>query len=172
MKQKTMILGAVLLALSGLAFAGFAEHRPVLFYNPTDSAPIGFWLLDDDAEPALGDWVMAEIPERFRDFVLARRYVPDGVPLLKRVVAMAGDHVCARGNSIFVNGIAMANIPTRDSLHRVLQGWRGCQVLQAHQFMLLNAHPISLDSRLFGPILSTDIMGVAHPIFVCLVAHK
>src|SRR3546814_10436689 len=51
-----------------------------------------------------GDMVIARLAEPYRSLAAKRHYLPSNVPLVKRVAAVPGDRICARGDLIFVNG--------------------------------------------------------------------
>ncbi|MCY1552923.1 Signal peptidase, peptidase S26 [compost metagenome] len=47
---------------------------------------------------------------------------------------------------------------------RVLRGWRQCrQLVDDELFLLSTGNPESFDSRYFGPVRATAVLGKAHP---------
>jgi conjugative transfer signal peptidase TraF len=82
----------------------------------------------------------------------SRGYLPRSVPMVKHVAASYGDHVCRTGQSVSINGLAVAQALWRDSLGRGLPVWRGCVDLKPDQIFLISSPPTSFDSRYFGPV--------------------
>ena len=66
-----------------------------------------------------------------------RRYLPSGMPLVKQVVGVAGDRVCAVGHALFVNGKLAALRQHEDGLGRRLPWWEGCVKLRKGELLLL-----------------------------------
>lgn len=155
------------LALSGCAIAALAvpaglPPRPVLVWNATASAPIGLYVIHAAATARIGDMVLARTPASIRVLAATRRYIPSNVPLIKRIAAGPGDTVCARGYSIFINGRQIARRRLTDGRGRALPWWTGCRMLGAgERFLLMAESPNSFDSRYFGPIPLSSILGRA-----------
>src|SRR3546814_10945900 len=75
-----------------------------------------------------------------------RRYIPANVPLVKRVVAVAGDEVCALGQEIFVNGKLVVHRRIADAKGRPMKWWTGCVRLPGRQlFLFMSDSPAALD---------------------------
>ena len=99
-------------------------------------------------------------PELLASFLDQRRYLPKGVPLLKRV----GQTVCRIQRTILVDGVAIGDALGRDHLGRPLPVWQGCRLIAAGQVFLMNRRSRdSLDGRYFGPLPTTTIVGRADP---------
>src|SRR3546814_7017867 len=88
--------------------------RPRLVWNASASAPIGLYGIAVGKPVARGDLVIARLAEPYRSFAAQRRYLPVGVPLIKRVAEAAGERVCARGRHVRVNGSLVALRRRRD----------------------------------------------------------
>lgn len=131
-----------------------------LIYNASASAPIGFYWIDQ--RPILrGDYVYVRVPERVRNLVIERGYLPPGVPLLKRVAGLNGDRVCRVGDEIFVNGSVVVTAKRRDGQGREMPVWHGCHILTEETVFLLQDDPRSFDGRYFGPVDRRLIIGRA-----------
>lgn len=161
------------LAVCGLACGGlfailtpaWMGSSPRLVYNPSDSAPRGFYAVKAAAVQS-GDWIVTRLPADVTRFAAERAYLPAGVPLLKRVAAISGDHVCVRDARVWINGVARAAVLSVDRQGRPLQAWRGCRALATGElFLLSTARPASFDSRYFGPILRQAVHGRANPLW-------
>ncbi|SLK08786.1 S26 family signal peptidase [Novosphingobium mathurense] len=139
--------------------------RPILVWNASASAPVGLYGVDAGAAVALGDIVIARAPEPFRSFAARRHYLPANVPLVKRVVAVAGDSVCAPGRIVRVNGRSAAARRSFDGQGRALPWWRGCRTLRDGELFLLMDHPDSFDGRYFGPVARGAVIGRARPLW-------
>lgn len=137
-----------------------------LIYNASDSAPRGFYVVRQ-AQPVHGDWVITRLPTDAAALAAERQYLPINVPLLKRVTAMYGEHVCARNGRVTINGQDIARALEQDSMGRALTPWYGCRLLTEDEFFLLSDHhESSFDSRYFGPVSRMALLGVAVPIWV------
>jgi hypothetical protein len=91
-----------------------------------------------------------------------RGYLPRGVPLIKRVLALSGQTVCRAGPIITVDGIEMGAARKYDSRRRVLPAWDGCRIVGGGEVFLMNRdEPASLDGRYFGPIPLNAVVGRA-----------
>ncbi|MGQ3227442.1 MAG: S26 family signal peptidase [Blastomonas fulva] len=152
--------------LFSVAFAGLAagDPHPRILWNASASAPIGLYRVDGDATPAVGDLLVLMPPKTIARFIAERRYLPGGVPLLKQVAAMPGQHVCRTGADILVDSIPVAVARARDRIGRMMPVWQGCQRISADELFLLNPAADSLDGRYFGPVPASGVVGVAHPV--------
>ncbi|WIW88068.1 S26 family signal peptidase [Sphingobium sp. V4] len=134
---------------------------PRLVWNASASAPVGLYWINPHATVAPGDMVVARLPEPVRALAAARRYLPANVPLVKRVVAQAGDEICALGDKVFVNGRPAARRRLADGVGRAMPTWHGCRMLRGRQLLLLMDSPDSFDGRYFGVTEGTDLIGKA-----------
>jgi conjugative transfer signal peptidase TraF len=138
---------------------------PALLWNATASAPTGLYGLASVGRIAVGDWVAVRAPADFAELFAARRYVPLGIPLVKRVAALPPSTVCRNGDQIAIDGRAAARARSSDRFGRSLPAWRGCRRLGSDQVFLLNAAPDSLDGRYFGPVSMTSLIGRLTPLW-------
>ncbi|RIV80334.1 S26 family signal peptidase [Pelagerythrobacter aerophilus] len=163
LKRKAYALGILATAL---AITIIWKPRPLLVWNASASAPIGLYTVGGRGWIAPGDMVVARMPEPWRSFAARRRYLPHNVPLVKRVVAVSGDMVCAHGRAIFVNGKQVAARARNDGAGRTMPWWNGCIVLRDDTaFLLMEDNASSFDGRYFGPTSSSDIIGKAQLIW-------
>lgn len=138
---------------------------PLFVWNASASAPIGLYAVDAWSTIKVGDMVIARLPPRWRSFAARRRYLPEGVPAVKRVVATAGDQVCARQRTIIVNGSAIAQRLLHDGAGRPMPAWSGCALLRVDQVFLLMDTAGSFDGRYFGMTRRADVLGRAIPLW-------
>lgn len=67
---------------------------PGLIWNVSASVSIGLYLVTPPDRLRVTDLVVVEPPRAVADFLAERSYLPRGVPLLKRVLALSGQTVC------------------------------------------------------------------------------
>jgi len=161
--RQILALTAFGLGLIGLASLG--RPAPWLVWNASASAPIGLYrVLSGEAER--GDMVLVRTPESIRRLAAERGYLPLNVPLVKRVVALGGDTICAIGNAIFVAGRPVATRLDDDRMGRPLPRWNGCRRLgDGEVFLLMEGVPDSFDGRYFGPVPVAAIIGRLAPLW-------
>ncbi|RUU01118.1 S26 family signal peptidase [Mesorhizobium sp. USDA-HM6] len=161
--RKTLTAASVGLALIG--FSAFASPTPLLVWNASASAPIGLYGLGLGAART-GDFLAVRLPKMVAALADQRGYLPSGVPLVKRIAAVPGAHVCAFNDAIIIDGkIAARRVPT-DAQGRTLPWWNECRVLGRHEVFLLNGEaPGSFDSRYFGPVPAANIIGRLVPLW-------
>lgn len=138
---------------------------PRFVWNATASAPLGLYVLSTDA-PQRGDFALVRPPPAIRDLAAERGYLPENVPMVKRIAASNGDRVCAIGATIFIDQIAVATRLARDHRQRPLPAWSGCRHLgQDDVFLLMARIPESFDGRYFGVTQRTSIIGKLVPLW-------
>ncbi|WP_420018524.1 S26 family signal peptidase [Xanthomonas medicagonis] len=161
--------------LAALAWASFAHPDPRLIYNPSDSVPIGWYRIDPMASAAsrsparvsVGSTVLVRLPAGVAALASQRRYLPAHIPLLKHVGAVAPQHVCIVGGHVLVDGVAVASTLPADRMGRPLLSWPECRPLeQGEVFLLSETNPASFDSRYFGPVSASAVIGVARPVWL------
>jgi conjugative transfer signal peptidase TraF len=158
---------ALVVAGIGVAFLAFGPGKPLLVFNATASAPIGFYRVLPLRPLQRGDLVLARTPVSVRSLAAERHYVPLKVPLVKRIAAMAGATVCAAGRAIIIDGRYVADRASADRQGRPLPAWTGCRVLAADEiFLLMEDVPDSFDSRYFGPVLVDAVIGRLSPLWL------
>jgi len=157
-----LVIGAL---AAGVVGAGDEIHTtPRLIWNASASVPVGaYWLVSSEA--ARGDLVLAEPPREARRLAAARGYLPERVPLVKRLAALGGDRVCGDGVGVEINGARVAQRLAADSQGRPLPAWDGCRALKDDEVFLLTEAPDSFDSRYFGPVHRSALIGKLIPIW-------
>lgn len=150
-------------AAGGVALLATALFPPTprLVFNASASAPVGLYHVSPHTLPEVGDMVVARIPDAYRRLAASRRYLPANVPLVKRVVAVAGDDVCAIEDRIYVGHRFVARRRSVDGAGRLMPSWPGCIRLRGRQLFLLMDGPDSFDGRYFGVTEAAEIVGKA-----------
>ena len=153
--------------LAALAWAAFVQPLPRLVYNPSDSVPIGWYRIGSSDALHVGAIVLTTLPPDVAALAAQRRYLPARVPLLKRVGAVAPQHVCVFDALVWIDGVPVAAVLPADRLGRPLPSWPHCRRLEAGElFLLSSTNPASFDSRYFGPVSASAVIGVAHPLWL------
>ena len=151
------------LGIAALGATIIVPPGPRLVWNASASAPIGLYVVSPGAPLAPGDMVIARTPAPWRTLAARRHYLPANVPLVKRVVAVRGDTICARGAAVSINGVAAVTRRAHDARGRVLPWWEGCLRLAKNDaFLLMVGEEASFDGRYFGATRGRDILGKAH----------
>jgi conjugative transfer signal peptidase TraF len=142
--------------------------------NVTPSLPLGLYIATGH-QPSLGEvaefcpvGMSAEESARYRGFGLA---CPDrAIPLLKPVVAMAGDRVEFSPSGIVVNGVQIPNTAprSRDGKGRPIRAFpAGAVTLRKDEVVVASGYHVgSYDSRYMGPIPVSAIRLSLRPLWV------
>ena len=159
----------VAIAVSVIAIAGLAARHsdpPWLIWNATASAPIGLYEVRSQSAFARGELVLVRPPQWVRTFAAARAYLPNTVPMVKRIAAENGDIVCRERDAIMINGRVVAHALLADGAGRALPVWSGCRKLgEGEIFLLMDNVRASFDSRYFGPVPTTSIIARVVPLW-------
>ena len=154
-------LGGVTLVLSTEG-----ERTPRLIWNASGSAPIGLYGLHPAGRLAVSQLVAVQPPGPLATFLADRLYLPRGIPLLKRVLALPGQTVCRDQLAITVDKIEMGAAREHDRSGRPLPIWQGCHVIADGEVFLMNwLSADSFDGRYFGVPPASAIIGTAEPLW-------
>jgi conjugative transfer signal peptidase TraF len=157
---------AVTLGALALVLATLDEAPPSYIWNVSESVPLGLYHLQPLKQLTVTELVAIQPPEPLASFLDLNGYLPIGVPMLKRVLALPGQTVCRSGLTIAVDGIEMGQARERDSRGRPLPAWHGCRAIAADELFVMNWQSVdSLDGRYFGPIPASAVIGQAFPIW-------
>lgn len=159
-------------ALLGLWVVALAAGLRIVV---TPSLPRGLYRARSGAL-APGDLVMACLPESVAHFARLRGYLWEGscpggaVAVGKTVAAVQGDTVTVTAAGVAVNGRSVPNSQARDSdsMGRPLPVLpRGGRVIGSGEIWLSAPyHPLSFDSRYFGPVPTTSVVARLDPLWV------
>jgi conjugative transfer signal peptidase TraF len=163
-RATTLLLTAGAAALAVSMIAATPAKRYV--WNASGSVPVGLYRLQPAGELFVTQLVAVQPPEPLATFIADQRYLPRGVPMLKRVVALPGQTVCRDGLTITVDNIATGDARDRDSRGWPLPVWRGCRIVADGEVFLMNWRSAdSLDGRYFGVLPISAIIGRAEPLW-------
>ena len=171
LRARRVLAGLSVCGLAALAWAAFVHPLPRLVYNPSDSVAVGWYRVDPRGHGAasllVGSIVLTRLPADAAALSAQRGYLPARIPLLKRVGAVAPQEVCVLDALVWIDGVPVAAVRSADRLGRPLPSWPQCRRLQAGEiFLLSTTNPASFDSRYFGPVSTSAVIGVAHPVWL------
>jgi len=165
MKRAAVIL-CMDIGVAALLMPLAMPNRVQIVYNPSDSVPRGWYRIVPADWLHVGSIVLARLPAPAAALAAQRDYLPAGIPLLKRIGAVAPQRVCIDGASVRIDDVAVAAVMRADGLGRPLSAWQQCRRLaHGELFLLSNTNPASFDSRYFGPILASSVIGSAQPLW-------
>lgn len=166
MSGRRVILWATALAAVLATAPALFAWTPRLIWNASASAPIGLYAVRPVTQITVGDLVAVMPPEHLAAFLAGRGYLPRGVPLIKRVLALPGTEVCREGRTITAYDHVYGVARDRDRRGRALPRWQGCRVIAEGEVFLMNWDaPDSLDGRYFGPLPVTTITARLTPLW-------
>ncbi len=164
---RAAMLAAMVFGVSALALPLAINPSPRVIWNASASVPIGLYVVTPAAKLQVNDLVVVRPPGDVAKFLADGGYLPPGVPLVKRVLALPAQTICRIGHTITVDSIAVGDARERDSHGRALPVWRGCRVVADGDVFLLNRQcGDSFDGRYFGPLPATSVVGRAQPIWI------
>jgi len=156
------MLGAAVVVVSTIA----VRPAPRYIWNASESVPIGLYRLHPTGRLAVTQLVAVEPPEPLATLLADRRYLPRGIPLLKRVLALPGHTVCRDQLAITVDKIEIGAARAHDRSGRPLPIWEGCHVIADGEVFLMNWRSAdSFDGRYFGALPTSAIIGTAEPLW-------
>jgi len=158
---KAIVAGVITLAIVGTVGQIMFPPKPVVFYNPSYSAQVGWYRLRSNEPATLGAQVAAYAPEWARKLADERGYLPYDYPLIKTVWAVHGDEVCYNTQSVSVPKRPDIPVLGQDVLGRDMPQKLGCIVLKSGEYLLISPGvQTGFDSRYFGPVSYENILGV------------
>jgi conjugative transfer signal peptidase TraF len=164
MTRRHTVLAATVVA-AVLATLAMSASR-VLVWNTTASVPTGLYWIRAKPHRYVGERVAIDPPPALRRILAERRYLPTGVPLLKRIAAVRGQRVCRFRHGVTIDGSFAGVARSRDRLGRPLPVWAGCRTLRVGELFVMNlAAPDSFDGRYFGPLRFDTVIGRATPVW-------
>ncbi len=159
----------ILSMLAGTALIALPVWNPPnirLIWNASASVPVGLYRIVPGNHVEVTDLAVVMPPDGLAGFLDERRYLPRGLPLLKRVLALGGTEVCRVANAIIAYDMSYGRALERDREGRPLPVWQGCRTLADGEAFFMNwDSPDSFDSRYFGPLPVTTIVGKALPLW-------
>ena len=90
---------ATYVAVLGATASALLHPSPRLIWNASASVPIGLYAVHPADTLQVTELVVVRPPNDLARFLAERHYLPEGVPMLKRVLALPGQTVCLRSDS-------------------------------------------------------------------------
>jgi conjugative transfer signal peptidase TraF len=154
------------LGVIGASLGSLVKPSYQVRYNTSQSAPLGWYAIVPASDMPVGAFALVQLPAAAAELANRRGYLLQTVPILKRVAATHGQVICTVVDGIFVDGVLTARALAHDSAGRPLAHWTGCRRLAGDELFLLNAdNAASFDSRYFGPIHRSAVIGKAIPLW-------
>lgn len=167
--HRAAFLACMTLAVAAVVVPSLAQIPARIVYNASASVAPGWYRIEPVRGPDslhVGRIVLARLPAGVAAFAAQRGYLPEGVPILKRIGAVAPQSVCVRDGVVRIGGALVATVLMEDGAHRSLQASAHCRPLvEGELFLLSDTHAASFDSRYFGPIAASAVLGVARPLW-------
>jgi conjugative transfer signal peptidase TraF len=139
---------------------------PRYIWNASNSVPIGLYHVQPAIRLTVTELVAVQPPDLLAAYLDLNGYLPIGVPMLKRVLALPGQTVCRNGLTVAVDGIDIGDARERDGRGRPLPAWHGCCVIAEGDVFVMNwQSEDSLDGRYFGPLPASAVIGKAMPVW-------
>lgn len=149
----------IVVGIAGLLMLAVSPRRsPLVLFNRTPSLPTGLYLRCGQ-KPRRGDVIAFTLPPAAWQYAHLRGESTD-VLLIKHVLAQGGDFVSTLGGELRVNGMRVGSIASIDSAGRPLPHWSDARVLSGDELLVGSSHARSFDSRYFGPIHASQVLGV------------
>ena len=149
-----------------LLLSTIGRAPPRYIWNASNSLPIGLYRLQPMTNLVVTELVAIQPPDLLAAFLDRDGYLPIGVPMLKRVLALPGQKVCRSRLTITVDGVEVGQAQERDGRGRLLPAWSGCRVIADGDIFVMNwPSTDSLDSRYFGPLPASTVSGRAVPVW-------
>lgn len=166
MNRRSAILALTAMTVALVCLAPRIGAYPLLVWNATASAPLGFYRIEPPIAIQVGDLLLLRPNAGSAALYAERGYLPLGVPLLKHVAAVAGMSVCEHGGHVAIEGRFAASALPTDGRGRPMVPWIGCRSLAPGEVFALNpAVRESLDGRYYGPSPMSAVLGRAVPLW-------
>ncbi len=167
-RGRIIIVSAVVSVITTLyGYAAYSHFNgPPLVFNGTQSAPRGFYYRDLTSTLSRGTLVAFAGPRLVESRLQGRIPTRNTPYLLKRIGAISGDIICARGSRFQVNGRHPLRIPRLSRRGtRFPRLFHGCTTVKEHQWLPLGVHlRTSFDGRYYGPLNRALIVGAYKPL--------
>jgi type IV secretory pathway protease TraF len=162
-RRRSTCAAAIALGCAPVLLTAIARPTPILVWNLSPSAPVGFYLVTPGEPVRRGERVPVWLPKGARRFADRRHYLPANVPAVKRVAATEGSEICAAGARIAIDHRVVAVRRARDGVGGPLPWWQGCRTLRPGEIFVLTAENAgSFDGRYARISRTDDVVGSVH----------
>ena len=165
MSSRCLTIFTAIVAM-GLLLSTIGRTTPRYIWNASNSVPIGLYRVQPVTRLSVTDLVAVQPPDLLAAFLDLNGYLPIGLPMVKRVLALPGQKVCRNGLTIAVDGIDVGDARERDGRGRPLPSWSGCRVVAESDVFVMNwQSEDSFDGRYFGPLPASAVIGRVVPVW-------
>jgi conjugative transfer signal peptidase TraF len=163
-RRRPPFVSASLAGIAILAALATNPLHPLVLINTTPSEPPGLYAASA-APVRVGAIIAFKAPSAAFPYADRKLGYLHRISMLKAVAAGPGDSVCTAADHLVINGRDLAPIASRDGEGRALPRWTACRQLGPDELFVFSARvPNSFDSRYFGPVSRTAVMGVFNPL--------
>jgi conjugative transfer signal peptidase TraF len=167
MSPRFRVAIATLAAAMLISLPASVKSGQFLIWNASASVPIGLYRVRYIDKLEVAQLAVVRPPPTLTNLLEEGGYLPRGVPLVKRVLGLAGQTICRADLTVTVDEINVGSARERDRSGRKLPTWQGCHKLTNSEVFLMNGdEPASLDGRYFGPLPVSSIIGRAEPLWI------
>ena len=161
-----MAAGATVFVLTGRVLFAITDTR--LLINVTPSVPVGLYLArTSSGHDCRRGEIVAFLPrDGIANLIRERNWLPEGVPIVKKVGAVAGDQYCVNAGQMTVNGRPVGAVSVVDSAGRPLPQIRGCHRVNSGEFLPVGDIDRSFDGRYMGAQPISSIAAVLTPLWL------
>jgi type IV secretory pathway protease TraF len=117
------------MAVAAIAVTADSGTVPRFVWNVSGSVPIGLYRVRPARHLAIAALAVVYPPEPLATWLAEGHYLPRGVPLLKPILALAGQTVCRIDPVITIDGRNRGAAREQDHRGRPLPVWQGCRVI-------------------------------------------
>ena len=114
------------LGVAVLAWPSVQTPTARIVYNPSDSVPPGWYRIGPPESLHVGSIVLVRLPADTAALAAQRGYLPEHVPLLKRIGAMSPQQVCIEKHIVRIDGMAVAGVHATEAV--AVDCWPGSNV--------------------------------------------
>lgn len=162
-------LAILALAIVGVGALALRQDAPWVLHNVSPSSPLGFYVYTGDA-PRAGTYLAFHPHGQSFERITESTGLPmPTVPILKLIIAGPGDHVCYSHDteSFRINKIRSLGIQDRVFQGHHIPLWQECRDLRGDEYFVHSDRiPNSLDSRFYGPVQASTIVGTYAPLWI------
>ena len=145
-----LIIMALLLLLQLMGFG--------IVYQETDSMPKGWYLQLPVTKIYRNQIVIFQPTKYLQHYMIKHDWIGKNMRMMKHVLALPGDNVCNKNNTLLINQHLIGKVYHHYSPHHLLLQRQFCGHLAKNQYLVISTFsPRSFDSRYFGPISRQQI---------------
>jgi type IV secretory pathway protease TraF len=146
------------IAATGLLLSTIGGTNPLCIWNASNSAPKGLYRLQPEIALSVTELMAAQPADVLATFLDLDGYLPIGVPMVKRVVALPGQTIC-RNDLSMASRLGRRTNATGEGVRSSL-AWM--LIIADGDVFVMNWQPVgSLDSRYLGSLLASAVIGRA-----------